>query len=78
MSFVAKIRGCLALRGRPNSPKPSGLEKHDQHPKAEDPLRDITGWRWVIASSAMLFSIFLYAFDETIMTIIQNADIRTR
>lgn len=54
----------------PNGPKPSATEEQDQ-PKAEDPTRDIKGWRWAVASSAMLFSIFLYALDGTIVAVIQ-------
>lgn len=54
----------------PNESKPSNTEKQEQQ-KAEDPPRDITGWKWAVASSAMLFSIFLYALDGTIVAVIQ-------
>lgn len=55
----------------PDGSKLSGTEKQEP-PKADgDPPRDITGWRWAVASSAMLFSIFLYALDGTIVAVIQ-------
>jgi MFS family permease len=37
----------------------------------EAPPRDITGWKWVLASIAILSSIFLYALDATIVAAIQ-------
>jgi MFS family permease len=37
----------------------------------EASVRDITGWRWVLASIAILSSIFLYALDATIVAAIQ-------
>lgn len=57
----------------PHGSKPPDLEleKQEHRPKAEDPPRDITGWKWAVASSAMLFSIFLYALDGTIVAVIQ-------
>lgn len=54
----------------PNGSKASNTEKQEQK-QAEDPPRDITGWKWAVASSAMLFSIFLYALDGTIVAVIQ-------
>lgn len=54
----------------PNGSKPSNTKKQDQQ-QTEDPPRDITGWKWAAASSAMLFSIFLYALDGTIVAVIQ-------
>lgn len=55
----------------PNGSRPLNLEIQDQQPKTEHTPRDITGWKWALASSAMLFSIFLYALDGTIVAIIQ-------
>lgn len=43
----------------PNGPKSSNTEKQEQPKAQDDPPRDIKGWRWAVASSAMLFSIFL-------------------
>lgn len=54
----------------PNESKPPGPEKNEQQ-KVEPPHRDISGWKWAVASSAMLFSIFLYALDGTIVAVIQ-------
>lgn len=54
----------------PNDVKSSDHEKQEQN-KVEDRPRDITGWKWAVASSAMLFSIFLYALDGTIVAVIQ-------
>lgn len=54
----------------PNESKPSNTEKQEQQ-QTEDPPRDITGWKWAVASSTMLFSIFLYALDGTIVAVIQ-------
>lgn len=54
----------------PNGSKPSNAEKQEQQ-QTEDPPRDITGWKWAVASGAMLFSIFLYALDGTIVAVIQ-------
>lgn len=49
---------------------PSDMEKQEEK-KAEGSPRDIIGWKWAVASSAMLFSIFLYALDGTIVAVIQ-------
>ncbi|KAI1255262.1 hypothetical protein MGN70_003327 [Eutypa lata] len=53
-----------------NNPQPSTIEKAEQ-PDAEVSPRDITGWKWVIATIAILSSIFLYALDGTIVAVIQ-------
>ncbi|KAG6364176.1 hypothetical protein INS49_005774 [Diaporthe citri] len=56
----------------PNESKASNTKKQEQK-KAADPPRHITGWKWAVASSAMLFPIFLYALDGSIVAVIQAA-----
>jgi fermentation-respiration switch protein FrsA (DUF1100 family) len=48
----------------------SKVEKQ-QPVEVENPTRDITGWKWAVASTAMLSSIFLYSLDGTIVAVIQ-------
>ncbi|KAF2877954.1 major facilitator superfamily domain-containing protein [Massariosphaeria phaeospora] len=45
-------------------------EKLEQ-PEVEPLPRDITGWRWALASTAILASCFLYALDITVVAAIQ-------
>jgi MFS family permease len=41
------------------------------HIKVEPLPRDITGWKWALASIAILSSIFLYALDATVVAAVQ-------
>ncbi|KAJ2983257.1 hypothetical protein NQ176_g823 [Zarea fungicola] len=51
----------------PGSPK---TEQHDE-PVPEKPPRDISGWKWWIAMTSILSSIFFYALDNTVVADIQ-------
>ncbi|ORX95831.1 putative HC-toxin efflux carrier [Clohesyomyces aquaticus] len=55
-----------------NTFKPgANIEAQKECPQAEAPPRDITGWRWILAMTAILSSIFLYALDNTIVAAVQ-------
>ena len=54
---------------------PPNNEKEEQ-PKEEVPPRDISGWKWFLAMTSILSSIFLYALDNTIVADIQAVIIR--
>ncbi|KAF2823433.1 putative MFS drug efflux transporter [Ophiobolus disseminans] len=41
------------------------------HVEIEPLPRDVTGWKWVLASIAILSSIFLYALDATVVAAVQ-------
>jgi MFS family permease len=41
------------------------------NPEIEPLPRDITGWKWTLASVAILSSIFLYALDATVVAAVQ-------
>lgn len=42
-----------------------------EHTVVEAPPRDVTGWKWILASIAIQSSIFLYSLDATIVAAIQ-------
>lgn len=46
-------------------------EKQQPEPEAEEPPRDISGWRWAIVVGAILSSTFLFALDNTIVADVQ-------
>jgi MFS family permease len=46
-------------------------DEKQTHIEAEPLPRDVTGWKWFLASIAMLSSIFLYALDATIVAAVQ-------
>ncbi|KUI58624.1 hypothetical protein VP1G_05885 [Cytospora mali] len=57
-----------------DSPSPTGrLEANEKQEETQDeqPPRDIDGWKWWCAMTAILLSIFLYALDNTIVADIQ-------
>ncbi|KAI1112058.1 putative MFS drug efflux transporter [Nemania sp. NC0429] len=59
------------------SQAPHDIEKReDEEEVVEPPVRDIHGWKWVVATVAILSSIFLYALDATIVADIQPAIVR--
>ncbi|KUI67396.1 Putative HC-toxin efflux carrier TOXA [Cytospora mali] len=57
-----------------DTPSPTGRleanEKQEEN-RDEQPPRDIDGWKWWCAMTAILLSIFLYALDNTIVADIQ-------
>ncbi|ORY70428.1 putative MFS drug efflux transporter [Pseudomassariella vexata] len=59
----------------PGTPLPYDSEKLEQ-PKAEALPREITGWKWMVATVVILSSIFLYALDATIVADIQPAIVK--
>ncbi|KAI0881670.1 major facilitator superfamily domain-containing protein [Annulohypoxylon maeteangense] len=48
----------------------------DEQQVKETPPRDVTGWKWYMAITAILFSIFLYALDNTVVADIQSIIIK--
>jgi MFS family permease len=53
-------------------PDNTALANEKQTLVEDEPLpRDVTGWKWVLASIAILASIFLYALDATIVAAVQ-------
>ncbi|KAI1089294.1 major facilitator superfamily domain-containing protein [Rostrohypoxylon terebratum] len=48
----------------------------DEQQVKEAPPRDVTGWRWYMVMTAILFSIFLYALDNTVVADIQSIIIK--
>ena len=54
----------------PDDPQFQDKEKQEES-KAEVPPRETSGWRWAVASIAILSSIFLYALDATVVAVIQ-------
>lgn len=62
-----------ASTGFPNNDLDNGPSgKKDMEEGEQEPFpRDVTGWKWFLASTAILSSIFLYALDNTIVASIQ-------
>lgn len=56
---------------------PPEIEKngHEQS-EVEAPPRDLSGWKWFLAMTAILSSIFLYALDNTVVADIQPVIIK--
>lgn len=53
-------------------PDAAALDNEKQTPVEAEPFpRDVTGWKWTLASIAILSSIFLYALDATIVAAVQ-------
>ncbi|XDG04599.1 hypothetical protein ABKA04_004214 [Annulohypoxylon sp. FPYF3050] len=48
----------------------------DEQQVKEAPPRDVTGWKWYMVMTAILFSIFLYALDNTVVADIQSIIIK--
>ncbi|KAI9903464.1 hypothetical protein N3K66_002816 [Trichothecium roseum] len=55
----------------PTPPDLSNTEKAAEQLQPDAPPRDITGWKWAVATAAILSSIFLYALDGTVVAVIQ-------
>lgn len=66
----------LSTTPAPDDANASKIEKHEEQPAAEAPPRAITGWKWTVASIAILFSIFLYALDGTVVAVLQATIVR--
>ncbi|PQE22355.1 hypothetical protein CJF32_00009316 [Rutstroemia sp. NJR-2017a WRK4] len=55
----------------PISDVPSDSERQLETPPAEEPAREITGFKWALVISAISSSIFLYALDNTVVADVQ-------
>lgn len=54
-----------------DDPQSQDSEKQGEQQAEQPPVRDVTGWRWGLATAAILSSIFLYALDATVVADIQ-------